>query len=35
MLELSSDPTAAAREVEGALFYLTAFGYIDGEFDPR
>jgi len=34
MLNFSQDPAEAAREMEGVLFYLAAFGYIDGEFDP-
>lgn len=33
MLTFSSDPSDAAREMEAVLFYLTAFGYIDGHFD--
>ncbi|MFO0749095.1 MAG: metallophosphoesterase family protein [Myxococcota bacterium] len=33
MLKFSSEPADAAREMEAVLFYLTAFGYIDGRFD--
>jgi hypothetical protein len=33
MLNFSSDPAEAAREMEGVLFYLAAFAYIDGEFE--
>lgn len=35
MLRFSSQPSEAQREMEGVLFYLTAFGYIDGHFDHR
>lgn len=33
MLTFSSEPAEAAREMDAVLFYLTAFGYIDGNFD--
>jgi len=33
MLNFSSEPTEADREMEAVLFYLAAFGYIDGHFD--
>lgn len=33
MLNFNSDPAEAAREMEGVIFYLAAFGYIDGDFD--
>ena len=33
MVTFSADPDEALREMEGVLYYLTAFGYIDGEFD--
>lgn len=33
MLTFSADPADALREMEAVLYYLTAFGYIDGEFD--
>jgi len=33
MLTFSSEPAEATREMEAVLFYLTAFGYIDGNFD--
>lgn len=32
---LSEDPADARREMFGLIFYLTTFGYIDGEYDPR
>ncbi len=34
MLVLSSDPVVALREMNGLIFYLATFSYIDGEFDP-
>jgi|GEM_PF-219315 len=34
MLKFSADPKQAEVEMEGMIFYLTAFGYIDGDFDP-
>jgi hypothetical protein len=33
MLVLSPDPKIAERQMVGLIFYLTTFGYIDGEFD--
>jgi len=33
MLKFSTDSTAADREMDAVLFYLAAFGYIDGQFD--
>ena len=33
MLTFSADPAEALREMEAVLYYLTAFGYIDGAFD--
>lgn len=33
MIELSKDPAAAEQEIEAVIFYLTALGYIDSEFD--
>lgn len=33
MLELSTDPDVARQEMQGLIFYLAAFGYIDGEID--
>ena len=33
MLEFSSDPEVAADEMQAAIFYLTAFGYIDSDFE--
>lgn len=35
MFAFSREPQEAAREMEGVLFYLTAFAYIDGSFDRR
>jgi tellurite resistance protein len=34
MLQLSHDPREAERQMHAVIYYLTAFGYIDGEFDP-
>jgi len=33
MLSFSSDPAEAGREMDAVLYYLAAFGYIDGSFD--
>ncbi len=33
MLNFSSDPTLAEKQMRAVIFYLTAFGHIDGEFD--
>ncbi len=33
MLSLSADPTIAERQMHALIFYLTTFGYIDGDFD--
>jgi hypothetical protein len=33
MLSFSADPEEALREMDAVLYCLTAFGYIDGEFD--
>ncbi|MFO0749660.1 MAG: metallophosphoesterase family protein [Myxococcota bacterium] len=33
MITFNADPEQALREMEAVLYYLTAFGYIDGEFD--
>jgi len=33
MLTFSSDPDVAEQQMNAIIFYLTAFGYIDGEFD--
>jgi len=33
MLTFSDDPNTAEAEMRALIFYLTAFGYIDGEFD--
>jgi hypothetical protein len=33
MLKLSADPDEAARETDAVLYYLAAFGFVDGKFD--
>ena len=33
MLRFSRDPNAAEQQMRAIIFYLTAFGYIDGHFD--
>lgn len=33
MLKFSRDPNAAEQQMRAIIFYLTAFGYIDGQFD--
>jgi len=33
MLTFSTNPDAAEQQMNAIIFYLTAFGYIDGEFD--
>jgi calcineurin-like phosphoesterase family protein len=33
MLKFSNDPDVAEQQMNAIIFYLTAFGYIDGEFD--
>ena len=33
MLTFSRDPNVAEQQMNAIIFYLTAFGYIDGEFD--
>jgi hypothetical protein len=33
MLKFSRDPNAAEQQMRALIFYLTAFGYIDGNFD--
>src|SRR5580765_766940 len=33
MLTFSMNPDAAEQQMKAIIFYLTAFGYIDGEFD--
>ncbi len=35
MLDVSQDPYIAEQQVRAIAFMLVAFGYIDGEFDPR
>ena len=34
MLTFSHDPDVAEQQMNAIIFYLTAFGYIDGDFDP-
>ncbi len=34
MLAFSPDPKTAEKQMHAIIFYLTAFGYIDGDFDP-
>src|ERR1044071_7595061 len=34
MLTFSDDPDLAEQQMNAIIFYLTAFGYIDGDFDP-
>ncbi len=34
MLTFSQDPDIAEQQMNAIIFYLTAFGYIDGDFDP-
>src|SRR5689334_6362764 len=33
MLTFSTDPNVAEQQMNAIIFYLTAFGYIDGDFD--
>lgn len=33
MLQFSTDPDVAEQQMNAIIFYLTAFGYIDGDFD--
>lgn len=33
MLTFSTDPVVAEQEMRAVIYYLTAFGYVDGEFD--
>ncbi len=33
MLTFSTDPRVAERQMQAIIFYLTTFGYIDGDFD--
>lgn len=33
MLTFSNDPQVAERQMQAIIFYLTTFGYIDGDFD--
>jgi hypothetical protein len=35
MLTFSSEPTVAERQMQAIIFYLTTFGYIDGDFDEN
>lgn len=33
MMEFSRDPRESERQIQAIILYLTAFGYVDGEFD--
>lgn len=33
MMQFSSDPRTAEQEMHAVIYYLTAFGYVDGHFD--
>ncbi|MGB1016168.1 MAG: serine/threonine protein phosphatase, partial [Nannocystaceae bacterium] len=33
MIKLNSDPAIAEQQIEAIIYYLTACGYIDSEFD--
>jgi hypothetical protein len=35
MLTFSNDPNVAEQQMNAIIFYLTAFGYIDGDFDLK
>src|SRR5688500_11393701 len=35
MLSFSSDPQVAEKQMHAIIFYLTTFGYIDGDFDAK
>lgn len=35
MLQFSTDPDVAEQQMNAIIFYLTAFGYIDGDFDQN
>jgi hypothetical protein len=35
MMSFSTDPAIAKRQLLAVIFYLTAFGHMDGEFDAR
>lgn len=35
MISFSSDPAVAEDQMHAIIYYLTAFGYIDGDFDAR
>jgi hypothetical protein len=34
MLRFSNDPVVAEKQMNAVIFYLTTFGFIDGDFDP-
>lgn len=34
MIGLSDDPQLAERQMTALIYYLTTFGYVDGDFDP-
>ena len=33
MLNFSNDPKIAEKQMNAVIFYLTTFGFIDGDFD--
>src|SRR5450755_4730004 len=35
MLTFSDDPNLAEQQMHAIIFYLTTFGYIDGDFDQK
>jgi hypothetical protein len=35
MLNFSADPQIAEKQMRAIIFYLTTFGYIDGDFDAN
>jgi Calcineurin-like phosphoesterase len=34
MIDFSADPRVAEQQMRAVIYYLTAFGFIDGDFDP-
>ena len=34
MMQFSNDPQVAENQMQAIIYYLTAFGYIDGDFAP-
>ena len=35
MMTFSDDPNLAEQQMHAIIFYLTTFGYIDGDFDAK